>query len=234
MISNSPPGTPVTVPGRARMRFAFVGDSGCGKSSVLLRYYRDTFTEAYTPTQYELFTKTATLPNPDGSHDDVDLELWDTSGDIQLHQLQLLSYLRWDAVFLCFSVNSQKQFDRTQTQWLREIRMNCRDAPVILVGLKKDLRIGSGVWPPLYNANLAAAIPSARACLAAHTHGAVRYMECSAKTGEGVDEILEEGMRTVFDERAADEEAIRMNMQAPPPSATRRLGTGLGRLFCFS
>ncbi|KAH7032980.1 uncharacterized protein B0I36DRAFT_103279 [Microdochium trichocladiopsis] len=36
VISNSPPGTPLTIPGRARMRFAFVGDSGCGKSSLLL------------------------------------------------------------------------------------------------------------------------------------------------------------------------------------------------------
>lgn len=36
LVSNSPPGTPFTVPGRPRMRFAFVGDSGCGKSSLLL------------------------------------------------------------------------------------------------------------------------------------------------------------------------------------------------------
>lgn len=36
VVSNSPPGTPFTVPGRPRMRFAFVGDSGCGKSSLLL------------------------------------------------------------------------------------------------------------------------------------------------------------------------------------------------------
>ncbi|KAH7032979.1 P-loop containing nucleoside triphosphate hydrolase protein, partial [Microdochium trichocladiopsis] len=143
----------------------------------------------YVPTQYELFTKTTLVDSQD-----VELELWDTSGDIQLHQLRLLSYLAWDAVFLCFSVNSQKQFDRTQTQWLREIRMNCRDAPVILVGCKKDLRAGSGVWQPLRLTKSDHPVHT-QACLAAHTTGAVRYMECSALTGEGVAEILDEGVR---------------------------------------
>lgn len=115
------------------MRFIFVGDSGCGKSSMLLsvhcyhnhhmpncvdaptnecrRFYRDTFTPTSTPTQYELFNK---IVRSGGQ--DVDLELWDTSGKIELNQLSLLSYLTWDAVFLCFSVNSDKNFRNAQTK----------------------------------------------------------------------------------------------------------------------
>ncbi|KAI5865427.1 P-loop containing nucleoside triphosphate hydrolase protein [Durotheca rogersii] len=111
--SPSLPGTPSTVVDRPRMRFVFVGDSGCGKSTMLLRFYRDVFTKSYAPTQYELFSKTIMV---DGL--DVDVELWDTCGNIDLHQLQLLSYLVWDAVFLCFSVTDDETFDSARTKWI--------------------------------------------------------------------------------------------------------------------
>ncbi|KAI1097101.1 hypothetical protein F4804DRAFT_339548 [Jackrogersella minutella] len=43
------------------MRFIFLGDAGCGKSSLLLRYYQNFFTLGYVPTQYESFTKDVTI-----------------------------------------------------------------------------------------------------------------------------------------------------------------------------
>jgi len=117
--------------------------------------------------------------------------------------------------------------------------MNCRDAPVILVGCKKDLRNAeAGIWEPLYQNNsslfspalttgctttpaaelssgitLSSRAAATEACLAAHTSGLIRYMECSAYSGAGVTDVLHQGVRTVFDERAADEEALRLNMQ---------------------
>ncbi|KAH9998551.1 P-loop containing nucleoside triphosphate hydrolase protein [Xylariaceae sp. FL0662B] len=217
--SGSLPGTPTTIVDRPKMRFVFVGDAGCGKSSLLLRYYRDTFTLAYTKTQYELFSKTAVV---DGQ--EVDLELWDTSGNVDLHQLQLISYLAWDAIFLCFSVNSTKKFQAAQTKWLEEIRMYGRDAPIILLGLKKDTRIGSGLWAPLYS-HWEARICATEGAMAASAMGAVKYLECSAKENDGVDRVFEEGARIVFDERAADEEAARIKMKAQ--------SGGLGKMMCF-
>ncbi|KAI0470901.1 P-loop containing nucleoside triphosphate hydrolase protein [Xylariaceae sp. FL0804] len=208
------------------MRFVFVGDAEAGKSSLLLRYYRDTFTLHYSKTQYELFTQTVTV---DGQ--DIDLEMWDTSGDIALHQLQLLSYLAWDAVFLCFPVNSLKRFNSAKTKWLEEIRQHCRDAPVVLLGTKMDLRVGSGLWAPLFP-NLETRIPAAEGASAAHRMGAVKYLECSAKTGEGVDRVFEEGVRSVFDERAADEEAARLKM-GQQSKADHQGGGVMGRLSCF-
>ncbi len=48
--------------------------------------------------------------------EDTDIELWDTAGDVTLEQLGRLSYLAWDAVFLCFSVDSERSFDNARTQ----------------------------------------------------------------------------------------------------------------------
>ncbi|RYO79687.1 hypothetical protein DL766_008416 [Monosporascus sp. MC13-8B] len=183
------------------------------------RYYRDRFDQEWVPTKYELFSKTAVF-----NGQEVDLEMWDTSGNIQLHQLQLLSYLTWDAVFLCFSLTSQKGFNNAKTKWLDEIRAWCRDAPIILVGLKKDERsISPGLWTPFYRG---ARITAGEASMAANSMGAVKYMECSAKTGEGVQHIFEESVRIVFDERAADEEAARLKEKSQ--------GTRLSQILCFS
>ncbi|KAI4859399.1 P-loop containing nucleoside triphosphate hydrolase protein [Hypoxylon rubiginosum] len=198
-----PPGTPST-PDRPRMRFVFVGDSGCGKSNLLLRYYNESYNPAYVPTHYELFDKTT---NVDGQ--DVDLELWDTSGDFEQHQLKLLSYLAWDAVFLCFSLDSLSRFTNAQTKWVDEIRKHCRGVPIILTGLKKDTRIGSGMWAPLYP-HMTARICATEGSRAAGVMRAIKYMECSAKTGENVNHVFEEGVRLVLNERAEEEELARL------------------------
>ncbi len=57
--------------------------------------------------------------------------------------------------------------------------------------------------------------------------GAVKYMECSAKTGEGVDRVFEEGIRIVIDERAAEADAARINKD-------KEHGGRLNRLLCFA
>lgn len=73
------------------------------------RFHRNTFSQTYSPTQYELFNEFIEI---DGQQ--LDCELWDTSGNIHKHQLGLLSYLSWDAVFLCYSVNSDKNYANCQ------------------------------------------------------------------------------------------------------------------------
>ncbi|KAF2963268.1 hypothetical protein GQX73_g10314 [Xylaria multiplex] len=206
------PGTPsFTLIDRPKMRFVFVGDAQCGKSSILLRFYRDTFTPNYNPTQYELFNKVVTV-----DEQDTDLELWDTAGDVALEQLARLSYLVWDAVFLCFSVSSMRSFNSARTEvrapmlihlpsaWIRQIRRHAHGIPLIFVGMKTDKRVGPSLWAPLYP-NLEARITATEGAMAATAMGATRYVECSAKTGQGINGVFEEGVRAVFKRRKAVE-----------------------------
>ncbi|TGJ85796.1 hypothetical protein E0Z10_g3016 [Xylaria hypoxylon] len=194
------PGTPsFMLIDRPKMRFVFVGDAECGKSSILLRFYRDTFTPHYNPTHYELFHKVVTVDEQDS-----DVELWDTAGDVTLEQLARLSYLAWDAVFLCFSVSNMRSFDNARTQWITQIRRYTRDAPLIFVGTKTDQRVGASLWAPLYP-NLEARITATEGTMTATAIGATRYVECSAKTGQGINGVFEEGVRAVFDRREAAE-----------------------------
>ncbi|KAI0197133.1 small GTPase superfamily [Xylaria flabelliformis] len=181
------------------MRFVFIGDAKCGKSSILLRFYRDTFTLHYKPTQYELFHKGIAV-----DEQSTDIELWDTAGDVRLEQLERLSYLAWDAVFLCFSVDSERSFNNARTQWTAQIRRYTRGAPLILVGTKTDQRVGASLWAPLYP-HLDSKITATEGTMTATEIGAIKYVECSAKTGQGINGVLEEGVRAVFHRRAAHE-----------------------------
>ncbi|KAI8952230.1 P-loop containing nucleoside triphosphate hydrolase protein [Xylaria longipes] len=212
------PGTPTfTLIDRPKMRFVFVGDAKCGKSSILLRFYRDTFTLHYKPTKYELFHKGVAV-----DEQSTDIELWDTSGDVKLEQLGRLSYLAWDAVFLCFNVDSERSFNNARTQWITQIRRYTRAAPLILVGTKTDQRVGASLWTPLYP-HLETRITATEGTMTATEIGAVRYVECSAKTGQGIKGVLEEGVRAVFRRRAAYEKLER--------NVNRR--SGVAEFLCF-
>ncbi|KAK8017540.1 rho family protein [Apiospora rasikravindrae] len=169
--SATPPGTPVNfVPSRPHLRFVFVGDQYCGKSSMLFRFCRGIFNDTWTPTKYEMYEQPVMM-------DDqlIDMELWDTSGKLELHQLSRLSYMSWDAVFICFSVNSDKKFTHAQ----------------------------------------------GRGAMAATGMGAVKYLECSAKTGDGVNRVFEESLRHL--------QTTRHDLGNPEPSK----GSGLRQLLCF-
>ncbi|KAI2643128.1 P-loop containing nucleoside triphosphate hydrolase protein [Xylaria nigripes] len=203
---------------RPKMRFVFVGDAECGKTSVLERFYRNSFSLRYNPTQYELYHKVTAI---DGQ--DVDIELWDTSGDIALEQLSRLSYLAWDCVFLCFSVNSVRSFNNARTQWIAQIRRFTRGAPLILVGTKTDQRVGPSLWAPLYP-NLEPRVTATEGAMTATAVGATRYVECSAMTRQGIDGVFEEGVRTVNQAR----DAVK-----PLETPTVNHFSGLAEMLCF-
>ncbi|KAI1655587.1 P-loop containing nucleoside triphosphate hydrolase protein [Daldinia decipiens] len=220
--SLSLPGSPATLVDRPRMRFVFVGDSGCGKSNLLLRYYRDAFNPAHIRTHYELFNKVATV---DGQ--DVDLELWDTSGDLSLHQLQLLSYLAWDAVFLCFSMENIARFKTVQKKWMEEIYKYCGDIPFILLGLKKDTFTGRNMRAP-FHPDLNIPVSTTQDSSGAMIVRGIKYMECSAKTGENVNRVFEEAVRMVVYEREEQEGLARIRQKYGESEST-----GLSLKTCF-
>ncbi|KAK6219209.1 hypothetical protein LQW54_002458 [Pestalotiopsis sp. IQ-011] len=193
-----------------RMRLAVVGDQNSGKTNMLLRWYFDSFDSNWYPTSYELYSR---LINVDGKLSD--LEIWDTSGNRQLHQLSMLSYLQWDAVFLCFSINSDRKFMNAQSQWLNELHMYCPRVPIFLVGLKIDTR--NTHWSQYLTDMQDLKVSAPEGDAAAYRMGAVKYLECSAKTGAGVEHVFEEAVR-----------CIRNLRSGKPPVGEKKEGG-----FCF-
>ena len=83
-------------------------------------------------------------------HGHLSLALWDTAGQEDYDRIRPLSYAGSDVVLLAFSVDNQTSLDNIVEkvphscfficQWNPEIRHYCPNAPVLLVGLKTDLR----------------------------------------------------------------------------------------------
>lgn len=57
---------------------------------------------------------------------------------------------------------------------------------------------------------------------------AVKYIECSAKTGENVDRVFEEGVRLVLAERAAEEE-----LEQTRKKIQKREASKFAHFMCF-
>ena len=75
--------------------------------------------------------------------------------------------------------------------------MRCPKVPIILVGLKKDLREDPVAIEELQKKSQNF-VSSREASDMAHTIGARKYLECSSLTGQGVDDVFEAATRAAL------------------------------------
>lgn len=85
----------------------------------------------------------------------------------------------------------------TGDQWVTEVNRNCPTAAIILVGLKSDLRWHARTIEKLRKHGKTLVTLEQGEQLR-ESIGAVRYVECSARTGDGVFDVLEETTRTAL------------------------------------
>jgi len=98
-------------------------------------FSKDQFPEVYVPT---VFGKNIYDIELDDKQ--VELALWDTAGQEDYDRLRPLSYPDTDVILLCFAINSRDSLENVSDKWKPEVDHFCPKVPVVLVGLKKDLR----------------------------------------------------------------------------------------------
>lgn len=82
-------------------------------------------------------------------------------------------------------------------QWVAEVNRNCPGAAILLVGLKSDIRFHAKSVEKLARKGKALVTPEQGEQFRENI-GATRYVECSARTGEGVQEVLAETARVAL------------------------------------
>ncbi|KAH0542681.1 Rho GTPase [Glutinoglossum americanum] len=127
----------------------------------------------------------------------VQLALWDTAGQEDYERLRPLAYAKAHVILIGFSVDSPDSLENVKIKWIEEANDRCPNVPIILVGLKKDLREDPVAIEEMRRKSQRF-ISTKDGMDTAHEIGARRYLECSSLTGEGVDDVFEAATRAAL------------------------------------
>lgn len=175
-----------------RRKLVIVGDGACGKTCLLIVFSKGIFPVKYVPTVFENYVADVEV---DGKH--VELALWDTAGQEDYDRLRPLSYPDSHVILICFAVDSPDSLENVVEKWVPEAIHFCSELPLLLIACKRDLRNDEKTIKELAKNNQHPVTTSEGQAVAEKIN-AYMYLECSAKTNEGVKEIFEHATRAAL------------------------------------
>ena len=177
-----------------------VGDGAVGKTLLLMSFaYGKIPDDNYIPTVFDNYNA-----NVKRNDDILSLGLWDTAGQEDYDRIRPLSYPDTDVFLLVFSLVNPDSFANVSTKWIKEIRRHNPYTPVILVGAKSDLRNDPGFLMHLEKRDMKP-IEKRQGEELAKEIGAYAYQECSAMTQDGLKEVFQKAVDSVFKSREEEE-----------------------------
>ncbi|CAI0474978.1 unnamed protein product [Linum tenue] len=166
-------------PARARadydylIKLLLIGDSGVGKSCLLLRFSDGSFTTSFITTiGIDFKIRTIEL---DGKR--IKLQIWDTAGQERFRTITTAYYRGAMGILLVYDVTDESSFNNIRN-WIRNIEQHASDnVNKILVGNKADMDESKR------------AVPTAKGQALADEYG-IKFFETSAKTNLNVEEVF--------------------------------------------
>lgn len=165
-------------------KLLLIGDSGVGKSCLMLRFADDSFQPSFITTiGIDFKMRTVKL---DGKT--VKLQIWDTAGQERFRSVTTAYYRGATGILLVYDVTDEQSFGHI-TSWMRNVEQHAPSgARRVLVGNKCDLT---------------RVITSARGAALAAAHG-IGFFETSAKEASGVEDAFMALVRQVVAALEAD------------------------------
>jgi len=173
-----------------------VGDGAVGKTCLLISYTTNAFPGEYIPTVFDNYSANVMV---DGKP--INLGLWDTAGQEDYDRLRPLSYPQTDVFLVCFSVISNSSFENVKTKWVPEIQHHAPNVPILLVGTKSDLRKDDDTATRLASRGQSMVNVDQAGAMAKEI-GAVKFLECSALTQEGLKQVFDDAIRAAMSKPA--------------------------------
>mmetsp|Transcript_4051 Transcript_4051/g.4673 ORF Transcript_4051/g.4673 Transcript_4051/m.4673 type:complete len:202 (+) Transcript_4051:27-632(+) len=117
------------------IKLLLIGDSGVGKSCILLRFSDDSFTASFITTiGIDFKIKTIEL---DGKR--IKLQIWDTAGQERFRTITTAYYRGAMGILLVYDVTDEQSFQNIRN-WIRNIEQHAADnVDKVLVGNKCDM-----------------------------------------------------------------------------------------------
>ena len=116
------------------LKILLVGDSAVGKTTLLIKYIEDKFSDAHITTiGVEYKDKEITINNRK-----VNLQIWDTSGQERYQAITKNFYRNADGIIFVFDVTKEESFKHLK-DWLNSSQDCDKEFKRIIVGNKIDL-----------------------------------------------------------------------------------------------
>jgi len=173
------------------IKLVVVGDGAVGKTCMLISYTQNKFPKEYVPTVFDNYEATIIVESKE-----VKFSLWDTAGQEGYARIRTLSYPKTDIFLVCFSVVNHPSFVNVKDRWWPELQHHCPKVPIILVGTKIDLRTDEKTLEDLRKQGKQPINPQQGAEKAKEI-SALKYLECSALTREGLKNVFDEALTSV-------------------------------------
>ena len=169
------------------LKILVIGNSSVGKTSLLLKYIDDYFSETQISTiGVEYKEKVITLNNRK-----IGLQIWDTSGQERFRSITQNFYRGADGILFVFDVTNKESFDNIK-MWLNEPQVVELNSQKILVGNKIDLEEQRVISKEKMED------------LGAKNNNLVSF-ETSAKTGENVEKVFTKIAELILANKSEDE-----------------------------
>jgi len=191
-------------------KFIIIGDAACGKSCILHRFIDDKFKKESTHTiGVEFGSK---IIEVGGQH--VKLQIWDTAGQERLRSVTRSYYRGAAGAVLVYDITSRESYNHVNS-WLEDARALANpDIAIVLVGNKIDLASEREVT-------------FMEASRFAQENDLI-FLETSALTGEGVQEVFLKCARTILtkiETGALDPDSMNSGVQQGSRLAGKNLKT---------
>ena len=111
------------------------GDSGVGKTNIVLRYTKDNIPSNIEPSEsFKLFFKSQKINGKK-----IRLQIWDLAGQQGWEEEAIPRICsKSQGGFIIYDITKRESFENVD-KWFRVLRKNLRNSPIILLGNKSDL-----------------------------------------------------------------------------------------------
>ena len=102
-----------------KFKVVLIGESGVGKTSILLRYVSNEFnSQQFSTLGLSYVDKIIQIDN----NKKIKLEIWDTAGQEKFRSLAKAYYRNIDVGILAYDVTNKTSFEEIKNYWIKDIK----------------------------------------------------------------------------------------------------------------